>query len=113
MGFRLPIHIIVTTERIPMAPKMMAAIRKIILKVRLAAMICFKRALALGDISFAFINLVWLDRQFLFLLNLPALVHDPGDQDDDNSGKKQSEINARAKIKGEEAHLIVCDCDLP
>ena len=29
-----------------------------------------------------------------------------------DSGKKQSEINARAKIKGEEAHLIVCDCDL-
>jgi hypothetical protein len=25
---------------------------------------------------------VWLNGQFLFLLNLPAFVHDPSDEDD-------------------------------
>src|ERR1700690_3394120 len=52
-----------------------------------------------------------LNGQFLFLLNLPALVHDPGDQHNDNSGEKQSKIYAGAEIKREESQPITTNHD--
>ena len=64
------------------APK---AARQIHLKMSAAERIRSNRAFAFGVISFEFIILkrvVWLNGQFLFLLNLPALVHDPGDVSD-------------------------------